>query len=90
MHAVKPSHVLFYVSAFSSSTILGSDSHSCKPDNPTVLLIRADQLGKQQSWPDASVFLEGGWFPPEQPDMLEGSSSIIEVDPHLDQVIAHI
>ena len=29
------------------------------------------------------MFLEGGWFPPEQPDL---QSSIIEVDPQADQV----
>ena len=33
--------------------------------------------------PAASVFLEGGWFPPEQEDL---QSSIIEVDPEADQV----
>ena len=76
----------FYVFAFPKN--LRVASHSCQPDNPSVLLIRADELGQQQSSPDASVFLEGGWFPPEQPDMLDGSSSIIEVDPRMDQVIA--
>ena len=35
-----------------------------------------------QNVPAASVFLEGGWFPPEQPDL---ASSIIEVDPQADQ-----
>ena len=52
------------------------------------MLIRADQHGKQQTLPDASVFLEGGWFPPEQPGVFDVSSSIIEVDPRIDQVIA--
>lgn len=53
-------------------------------------MIRADQLGRQQqqTLPEASVFLEGGWFPAEQPDMLDLASSIIEVDPRIDQVTA--
>ncbi|KAA6418149.1 MAG: Autophagy-related 2 [Trebouxia sp. A1-2] len=42
---------------------------------------------KRQAWgegvPAASVFLEGGWFPPEQQDV---QSSIVEVDPEADQV----
>ena len=33
--------------------------------------------------PAASVFLEGGWFPPEQQDV---ESSIIEIDSEADQV----
>ena len=49
------------------------------------MLVRADQQGRQ-TLPEASVFLAGGWFPPEQPEMINGAGSIIEVDPRIDQV----
>lgn len=51
------------------------------------VLIRAEHQGRQ-TLPEASVFLAGGWFPPEQPEMLDGTGSIIEVDPRMDQVAA--
>ncbi|KAL0044023.1 hypothetical protein WJX82_003156 [Trebouxia sp. C0006] len=45
--------------------------------------VQEDAFKKGEGVPAASVFLEGGWFPPEQQDL---ESSIIEVDPEADQV----
>lgn len=51
-----------------------------------TLLTHCCFLCREQSSPAASVFLEGRWFPAQEPEQPDLASSIINIDPRVDQV----